>query len=150
MKKILFALAFTLTASAVTFAQAPAKKTAAKTTVSGTASMKTASFKWDKTTHDFGTIPQSKPTTAEFKFTNNGSAPLIIAAAQGSCGCTVADYTKEPIAPGKSGFVKATFNAASPGPFTKTVTVSSNAGTAPVVLNIKGEVKAKDNTAVNQ
>lgn len=148
MKKILFAFAFTFAASAVTFAQTPAKKTA--NTATASTKTKTASFKWDKTTHDFGTIPQAKPTTAEFRFTNNGGAPLIIAAAQGSCGCTVADYTKEPIAPGKSGFVKATFNAASPGPFTKTVTVSSNAGTAPVVLNIKGEVKAKDNTAANQ
>jgi uncharacterized low-complexity protein len=132
MKKIAFVFALLFTVSAVAFAQ-----------------NKTAAFKWEKTTHEFGAIAQNKPVTAEFKFTNSGNAPLIISAAQGSCGCTVADYTKEPVAPGKTGMVKATFNAAAAGPFTKTVTLTSNAGTTPVVLTIKGEVKP-GNAQVNQ
>ncbi len=135
MKKIAFVIALLFTVSAVAFAQ----------TASKAATSKTSAFKWEKTTHEFGAIAQGKPVTAEFKFTNSGTAPLIISAAQGSCGCTVADYTKEPVAPGKTGIVKATFNAAAMGPFTKTVTLTSNAGTTPVTLTIKGEVKG--NTA---
>ncbi|MCU0354299.1 MAG: DUF1573 domain-containing protein [Cytophagales bacterium] len=133
MKKIAFTLVCLLGLSAFAFAQNAAQ---------ATASAKAPAFKWEKTTHDFGAIPQSKPVTAEFKFTNSGKAPLIITAAQGSCGCTVADFSKEPVAPGKTGFVKATFNAAAMGPFTKTVTLTSNVGTTPVQLTIKGEVKA--------
>ena len=125
MKRFGFLIALLFTVSAVAFAQT-----------------KTPAFKWEKTTHEFGAIAQNKPVTAEFKFTNTGNAPLVIQAAQGSCGCTVPEYTKEPVAPGKTGVVKATFNAAAVGPFTKTVTLTSNAGTTPVVLTIKGEVKA--------
>ena len=134
MKKIAFAIALFFTISAVVSAQTTAKAPA---------------FKWEKTTHEFGTIAQGKPVTAEFKFTNSGNTPLVVSAAQGSCGCTVADFSKEPVAPGKTGFVKATFNAAAAGPFTKTVNLTSNVGTAPVVLTIKGEVKG-NTTQANQ
>jgi pectate lyase len=61
---------------------------------------------------------------------------------QGSCGCTATDYSKEPIAPGKKGYVTATYNAANMGAFHKTVTVTANTD-APVVLVIKGEVKTE-------
>jgi hypothetical protein len=70
-----------------------------------------AKFKWEAKVHDFGKIDQGKPVTHEFLFTNAGSTPLVISNVRGSCGCTVTDYTKEPIAPGKTGFVKAIFNA---------------------------------------
>jgi Protein of unknown function (DUF1573) len=99
-----------------------------------------ASFKWVETEHSFGKIKQGKPVTAEFKFTNSGQAPLIIANARGSCGCTGVDYPKEPISPGASGVIKATFNAASAGPFNKTVTVESNAEGGSTLLTITGEV----------
>ncbi|MDJ1501790.1 DUF1573 domain-containing protein [Xanthocytophaga agilis] len=135
MKKIALAIAFLFAVSAAVFAQTKS------------ASAKAPAFKWEKTTHDFAAIPQGKPVTAEFKFTNSGSAPLIISAAQGSCGCTVPEYSKEPIAPGKTGVVKATFNAAAVGPFTKTVTLTTNVGTAPVTLTIKGEVKSNTTPA---
>lgn len=98
-----------------------------------------AQFKWEKTTHEFGKIPQGKPVTAVFEFTNTGSSPLIITNAKGSCGCTVPQYTKDPIAPGATGTIKAVFNAASVGAFTKTVTVTANTD-KPAVLYIKGEV----------
>ena len=99
-----------------------------------------AVFKWASTTHDFGRIVQNKPVTAVFTFTNTGEMPLIINNARGSCGCTGVDYSKEPVLPGQSGSVKATFNAASPGAFSKTVTVESNAEGGITVLHFKGEV----------
>lgn len=97
-------------------------------------------FKWNETVHDFGKIKKGVPVTTQFDYSNTGKAPLTVTDVKGSCGCTVTDYTKETVAPGKSGSVKATYNAASPGPFTKTVTVTSNVEGGPVILTIKGEV----------
>ncbi|GAB3895454.1 DUF1573 domain-containing protein [Spirosoma agri] len=99
-----------------------------------------ALFTWNKSTHDFGKIAQGKPVTADFTFKNKGELPLIINRAQGSCGCTGVDYPKAAIAPGQSGTIKATFNAASAGAFNKTVTVESNAEGGAQTLYIKGEV----------
>jgi hypothetical protein len=100
-------------------------------------------FKWSETAHDFGKIEQNKPATHEFKITNTGKTALSIGGVTASCGCTVPEYTKEPIAPGKSGVVKATFNAAAAGPFNKTITVNLVGSTTPEVLTIKGEVIQK-------
>ncbi|GAB3510574.1 DUF1573 domain-containing protein [Spirosoma knui] len=102
-----------------------------------------AIFKWASTTHDFGRIEQGKPVTAKFTFTNTGDLPLVINTARGSCGCTGVDFSKDPIMPGQSGSVKATFNAAAPGAFSKTVTVESNAEGGLTVLHFKGEVVSK-------
>lgn len=102
-----------------------------------------ASFAWDETTHDFGKIQQGKPVIAEFSFKNKGGVPLMISNARGSCGCTGVEYPKEAILPGKTGTIKATFNAAAVGTFNKTVTVESNAEGGPSVLAIRGEVVAK-------
>jgi hypothetical protein len=100
----------------------------------------TPEFGWNVTAYDFGKIQLNKPVTHEFKFTNTGDAPLVISSVQASCGCTVAEYSKEPIAPGAQGFVKATYNAAKVGVFTKSVTVNANAEDNVVQLVIKGEV----------
>jgi hypothetical protein len=99
-----------------------------------------AIFNWLETTFDFGKIKQNKPVTHEFDFVNKGTSPLIISSVKASCGCTVAEYSKDPIAPGQQGFVKATYNAAHAGAFTKTVTINANTDNAAVVLTIKGEV----------
>ncbi len=99
-----------------------------------------ASFKWTDTDHDFGKVSQGKPVTVEFKFTNSGGEPLIVSDAKGSCGCTGVEYPKEPIMPNQSGTIKATFNAAAIGPFTKSVTVFSNAAEGVTVLRFQGEV----------
>lgn len=97
-------------------------------------------FSWTTTTHDFGKIKVNKPVTHEFKFTNAGDGTLVISSVQASCGCTVTDYTKDPIPAGAEGYVKATYNAAKVGAFTKTVTVNANAGEGVVQLVVKGEV----------
>ncbi len=99
-----------------------------------------ASFQWTETDYDFGKIKQGEPVTVEYQFKNTGSAPLIVSKATGSCGCTGVEYPKEPVLPNQSGTIKATFNAASMGPFTKSVTVESNADTGLTVLHFTGEV----------
>ncbi|MEO5601823.1 MAG: DUF1573 domain-containing protein [Cyclobacteriaceae bacterium] len=80
------------------------------------------------------------PVTHEFKFTNKGTAPLIISSVKASCGCTVTSYSKDPIHTDLSGFVKATYNAARMGQFTKTVVIHANTAGGTVQLTIKGEV----------
>ncbi|MCX6185915.1 MAG: DUF1573 domain-containing protein [Bacteroidetes bacterium] len=103
-----------------------------------------ADIKFEKETHDFGVIPQGTPVTYQFSVKNTGKEPLIITSASASCGCTTPDWSREPIKPGKEGFVKATYNAASPGDFTKSVTVMSNAKKSTVILYLKGTVKPND------
>lgn len=99
-------------------------------------------FKFENETYDFGKIPQGKPVSTDFKFTNTGDQPLIISNVEPTCGCTVASFTKTPILKGQSGVVTLTFNAAVAAPFTKGVQVKSNAKTPIKVLYLKGEVIA--------
>jgi hypothetical protein len=100
----------------------------------------TAVFGWAETTRDFGRIPPGKPVTAEFVFTNRGDVPLLIADARGSCGCTGVDFPREAVLPGASGSIRATFNAAAPGAFNKSVIVTANADGGPATLLLRGEV----------
>ena len=100
-----------------------------------------AEFSFDKEEFSFGTIKQGESVTGEFKFTNIGSEPLIITNAEGSCGCTVPIFPKEPIMKNQSAVIKVTFN--STGKFgiqDKTVTITSNAVQSPMVLHVKGIV----------
>ncbi|MCV9387842.1 DUF1573 domain-containing protein [Reichenbachiella ulvae] len=96
-------------------------------------------FVWSKTIHDFGELKLNEPATAEFEFENSSEFPIIIVSAKGSCGCTIADYTKGEIQPGEKGSVSATYNAAKLGSFQKSVTVQPSIG-EPIKLLIKGEV----------
>ncbi|WP_080059036.1 DUF1573 domain-containing protein [Spirosoma aerolatum] len=97
-------------------------------------------LKFAKETHDFGKVEQGKPVTYVFEFKNTGTDPVVISDAQASCGCTKPSWTREPVMPGKTGTVSATFNAAAMGPFNKSVTVTSNAEAGQTVLYLKGEV----------
>ena len=101
-----------------------------------------AEFKFNEETHDFGKIAQGKPVTTEFVYTNIGVEPLILTNVQPTCGCTVADFTKTPVKKGDKGVIKITYNAAVPAPFSKSITVTSNAKTPVKSLIIKGEVVA--------
>ncbi|SHF28916.1 Protein of unknown function [Flavobacterium fontis] len=98
---------------------------------------------WKSETVDVGEIPQGTPKTIEFSFKNTGTKSVLITNVKPSCGCTAADYTKEAVAPGKTGYVKATYNAAAAGAFAKTITVTTNAEETPKVLTFKGTVVAK-------
>ncbi|MBK7966337.1 MAG: DUF1573 domain-containing protein [Bacteroidetes bacterium] len=92
---------------------------------------------------NFGTIKQGESVTHEFTFANDGKEDLIITNAQGSCGCTVPLYPKEPIKKGATGTIKVTFNSAGKmGMQDKTVTITSNAKNSPRILHLKGTVEA--------
>ena len=99
-----------------------------------------ADVEWVKETYDFGKIPQNKPVVAVFEVKNISMTPLILQHVKPSCGCTVADYPKEPIQPGQTAKITAQYNAKNPGVFTKTVRVTSNAKEGTKTLYIKGEV----------
>jgi hypothetical protein len=99
-----------------------------------------AVFAWNTTSFDFGNISVGVPVSHAFSFTNTGEIPLVITSVQASCGCTVTSYSKEPIQPGASGFVRATYNAAKVGQFSKSVTVNANTKESVVQLTIQGEV----------
>ena len=114
----------------------------AATATAKPAPAKEKNFTWNEKVHNFGKIPQKTPAPVTFTVNNNGTEPIVMTAAKSSCGCTVAEYTKEPIKPGETGIVKATYNAAHPGSFTKTVTVSFDGYSTPDVLTIKGTVEA--------
>jgi len=90
---------------------------------------------------DFGNIKQGGNGVHEFVFTNTGKSPLIITNAQGSCGCTVPTWPKEPIKPGEKSTIHVKYDTNRPGPFTKQVTLTSNAKTSTKVLSIKGVVE---------
>lgn len=97
------------------------------------------------TAHDFGTIKEEDGNASyKFEFKNTGNAPVIITNVAASCGCTTPDWTKDPVLPGKTGFIMATFAAAGrPGPFQKSLTVMNNGKEGTIVLTIKGEVTPK-------
>ena len=103
---------------------------------------------FEKTVHDYGTIVQGANGTCNFRFTNTGKEPLILSRPQSSCGCTVPSWPQEPILPGKSDTIKVTYNTNNFGGISKTVTVSSNARTDKVVLQIKGTVTPKPTTTL--
>lgn len=91
-------------------------------------------------TYDFGKVKQNVPPTATIVVTNIGTDPLIIEQATPSCGCTVSDYTKSPIAPGKTGTITATYNAAAVGPINKTLTVKFAGADDVKFIKLTGEV----------
>ncbi len=93
-------------------------------------------------TFDFGTVKQGKKVTHDFTFTNTGSQPLIIADVQATCGCTTPEYTKTPVNPGDDGLIKVVYDTSDQGEGAKqkTVTVTSNAAEALLMLHIKGTV----------
>jgi hypothetical protein len=97
-----------------------------------------------KVEHDFGTIKEGQTVEYTFTVKNTGEAPLIIQKADPSCGCTVPAWTKEPIEPGKSGFVKAKFDSSGKsGLQNKSITVTANTWPKQTVLRFKAMVEAQ-------
>ena len=101
-----------------------------------------AQITFDKKVHDFGAVLWKNPVTATFTITNSGDKPLVISNVTTSCGCTVANWTKTPIAPGASGVVSSTFDSKALGRFQKSIGIYSNASERPIYLAIRGEVTA--------
>lgn len=98
----------------------------------------------EKETIDYGTIEQGADGKREFVIVNNGSEPLVISNAQGSCGCTVPSFPKEPIAPGAKAVIGVKYDTNRVGAINKSVTVTTNMKDNPTkVLHITGNVVAK-------
>ena len=123
--------------SAISLAQSPEMKSATVVT-----NQAPSELKWESDVHDFGTLNQGKPATYEFTFTNTTKETVMITNVRPSCGCTAANYTKTAIKPGEKGMVAATYNAASAGAFTKSITVTTSDSNLPKSLTIKGKVEA--------
>ena len=105
-------------------------------------------IKWDKTLHDFGDVSVTDgPLTCTYTLTNTGQEPIAIFEVVTSCGCTNVVWTKEPIQPGKTGTVSATYkNEDGPMPFDKTLTVYISGIKRPVILRLRGVVHEKKKT----
>jgi hypothetical protein len=103
---------------------------------------------------DFGKIPQGKPVTHIFQFTNTGDKAFALDNVQASCGCTTPEWNKDIIEPGATATIKVGYNAATEGPFNKTVTISYNGAQTKQII-IKGDVwktpvtSAPENTSLN-
>jgi len=103
-----------------------------------------AAITFVKTAHSFGKITQGEKAEFSFKFTNTGNAQLLISEAVASCGCTVPEFSKEPINPGESGYIKVIFDSDKRlDQFEKSVTVKSNTNPSENILYISGVVVPK-------
>ena len=141
MKRLLFAFTFIMLTTCLATAQdkgAQEKETQPKENEAVFAVV-------GESIHDFGTIKEADgAVTHTFKIKNEGKAPLVITRVTASCGCTTPEYTKEPIAAGKTGEIKVSFNpTGQQSPFTKNVSVYSNGKTGTSVLTIKGLIEGK-------
>jgi hypothetical protein len=102
----------------------------------------TTTVEYSESSFDFGTIPEGEKVSHEYKFKNTGNEPLVISNAKGSCGCTVPQWPKTPIAPGESGSITVEFNSkGKPGKQTKRVTVTANTNPPQSFLTITGQVE---------
>lgn len=98
-------------------------------------------FSFEEVFHNFGDIQEGEVVTHIFSFENSGNAPLVITSAQGSCGCTVPVWPREPIAPGEKGSIEVTFNSKNRGGRQdKTVTLTANTVPNTKVLKITSNV----------
>ena len=103
------------------------------------------SFSFKEEDHDFGTITDGDIVEHIFKFTNNGDAPLIITKASATCGCTVPNWPKEPIAAGESGEITVKFNSRNKtGIQNKTITIVANTYPSSNKLRIRANVLKAD------
>jgi hypothetical protein len=104
-----------------------------------------AAFNFPVKVHDFGVIKEGAVVEHTFEFTNTGAVPLIISEARPSCGCTVPDWTKEPIPVGGKGYVRAKFDSnGKPNLQQKTITVVANTSPKQTELKFKAMVTPKN------
>jgi len=147
MKKIILSLMCAAFLAACNNQKQPVETTAIAE-AQETAAVDTANapvFKFEKEVYDFGLVNEGEKVTYDFKFKNTGNSPLIISSATASCGCTVPDYPKQPIAPGEEGVISVVFNSEGrPGVQNKIVTVTANTIPSLTELSILGSVLAKE------
>jgi len=146
MKKSILAVSLLLFVAAAQAQDKPAPSSTPQPAVTPAAAPENKNapeFKFDVEEYNFGTIKQGDKVTYDFNFSNSGKEPLIITEAHGSCGCTVPQWPKEPIAKAGKGMIHVEFNSTGKmGMQDKTVTITSNAKSGPKVLHLKGNVEA--------
>lgn len=91
--------------------------------------------------HDYGTILQGGDGSYDFGFKNVGNEPLMLTNVRSSCGCTIPQWPREPIAPGETASIKVKYDTRRIGSFSKSITVTSNGSAQPIILRIKGKVE---------
>lgn len=101
---------------------------------------KEAKIEFKETNHDFGEIEFGGEAIFDFKFINKGKSPLIIANVRSTCGCTVPEWTREPVNASNTGSIRVIYDTHRVGAFSKTLIVYSNAVNSPIRLFIKGRV----------
>lgn len=110
----------------------------------------TTSISFEEEVFDFGTITQGEKVAHTFKFKNSGNADLVIVSAKGSCGCTVPEWPKEPIAPGGVGEINVVFNSEGKvGKQHKRVSIVANTEPATSAVALKGEIIAPETSATS-
>jgi len=114
----------------------------------GIAAQAQAKIEFEEETIDYGQIEYKSDGVRTFIFTNTGTEPLVIDKVKSTCGCTVPEKPKDPIAPGEKGEIKVKYATNRQGPIRKTITVYSNADRSPLPLKIKGFVKKEDTKSV--
>lgn len=98
-------------------------------------------IQFEEEVHDFGRITQGEKVSFAFKFKNTGKSNLIITSAAGSCGCTVPEWPKEPILPGKEGKVNVVFSSeGKSGLQEKSINIVTNCEPSTRVVRIKTEI----------
>ncbi len=98
-------------------------------------------MQFKETVHDFGNMIQGERIVYGFKFVNIGGSDLIITRVSTSCGCTVGDYPKEPIAPGEDGIIEVTFDSHKKKGFqNKSITILANTEPNSTTLRVKAKV----------
>lgn len=99
-----------------------------------------ANIEFEETVHDYGTIEKGSNGEIKFVFTNKGDSALVLSNVRSSCGCTVPQWPRKPIAKGEQAAIKVRYNTNIVGNFSKSITVYSNSKNSPIVLRIKGTV----------
>lgn len=110
-------------------------------TGSGKHSNGNAGIAFDTSSHNFGEIPFSAEAECEFIFTNSGKSPLVVTHVKSTCGCTIPEWSQEPVITGEKGSIRVRYDTHRIGAFTKSVYVYSNAGNGVQRLIITGMVK---------
>jgi hypothetical protein len=145
MKKLLLSLFFVAGFTAVNAqrieATKPVQKQETEQQTEQEKKIADATIDFESKVVDYGVLENKSDGKRKFVFKNNGTEPLVIKNAKGSCGCTVPTWPREPIAPGATGEIGVKYDTKRVGVFTKTITLTTNADKKPVILTIKGEVK---------
>lgn len=106
----------------------------------GNGSSNDPTIEWEETMHDFGQVKKGKPASFTFKFKNTSLKPVLIYNVEASCDCTAAEYPKQPVKPGETANIVATYDSEKEGSFFKSITVTTNTKEKQHILKMTGVV----------